>query len=154
MTNMIAVALMYMCICVFISSILQYFPGNKDQNTAVTNKLDVPFVAQYIRLVPRKFINYPSMRWALNGCPPPSKFNIKDMVLTSAIYFYCWTSIYNVDVHGKARSWLYSMLDRQIRVIKAKYTYHFGGWPVYFARSSLSVCWCTERPTIASEVTV
>ncbi|KXJ11901.1 Neuropilin-2 [Exaiptasia diaphana] len=44
------------------------FPGNNDANTIVTNKLEVPIKARFLRLVIKEFHIYPSMRMEIYGC--------------------------------------------------------------------------------------
>lgn len=76
----------------------------------MTNKLEAPFEAQFIRLVPRKFINYPSLRWAVNGCPPPSMFdylkywNLLDAKLL--IFYYLENCMIKLLAVGNYSIWL------------------------------------------------
>lgn len=44
------------------------FPGNKDRNTVVKHYLKHPFRAQYVRLVPRTYHGWVSMRMEWYGC--------------------------------------------------------------------------------------
>ncbi|KXJ24097.1 Lactadherin [Exaiptasia diaphana] len=44
------------------------FPGNTDKNTVVTNKLEIPIKARYIRLIVKGFNGHPTMRMELYGC--------------------------------------------------------------------------------------
>ncbi|KAF6018621.1 EDIL3 [Bugula neritina] len=67
-----------------------YFAGNNDSTTAVTRKIEFPFEAQYVRLRPRKFYGYPSLRWALNGCPPP-KYCEPERLVTGESQLSDWT---------------------------------------------------------------
>jgi hypothetical protein len=45
------------------------FTGNSDQNTVVTNVLDPPITARYIRLLPKTWEGHISLRLELYGCP-------------------------------------------------------------------------------------
>ncbi|XP_031558985.1 hemocytin-like [Actinia tenebrosa] len=46
------------------------FPANTDHNTTVTNDLDPPLTARFIRLYPLTFEVSRSLRWELYGCVP------------------------------------------------------------------------------------
>ncbi|XP_042887736.1 neurexin-4-like, partial [Penaeus japonicus] len=45
------------------------FPGNKDGNTVVTNLLETPIIARYIRIKPSRWRDRISLRMELYGCP-------------------------------------------------------------------------------------
>ncbi|XP_069969361.1 neurexin-4 isoform X3 [Penaeus vannamei] len=45
------------------------FPGNKDGNTVVTNLLETPIIARYIRIKPTRWRDRISLRMELYGCP-------------------------------------------------------------------------------------
>ncbi|XP_031561470.1 EGF-like repeat and discoidin I-like domain-containing protein 3 isoform X3 [Actinia tenebrosa] len=47
------------------------FPGNFDQNTVVANKIEIPIIARYIRVIVLKWQHHPLMRMELYGCTPP-----------------------------------------------------------------------------------
>ncbi|XP_078656162.1 lactadherin-like [Branchiostoma floridae x Branchiostoma belcheri] len=46
----------------------EVFPGNTDRNTPVTNLLDSPINAQYVRFLPQSWQNHMSMRVEVLGC--------------------------------------------------------------------------------------
>ena len=48
--------------------ILQYFTGNRDQNTVVTNSFVPILRCRYIRVHPRKWYKHISMRVEFYGC--------------------------------------------------------------------------------------
>ncbi|KAK3723796.1 hypothetical protein QZH41_019473, partial [Actinostola sp. cb2023] len=47
---------------------VKVFPGNADQQSIVTNKLEVPIKARYIRLIVKGYVNHATMRMELYGC--------------------------------------------------------------------------------------
>ncbi|KAI8490048.1 hypothetical protein Bbelb_321180 [Branchiostoma belcheri] len=49
------------------------FPGNSDKNTPVTNLLDTPVVARYVRFWPRSCVGWRSMRVEILGCSEERK---------------------------------------------------------------------------------
>ena len=49
------------------------FAGNTDHVSIVTNVLPQPVVARFVRLDVVAFSgSYPSLRWAIDGCPLPT----------------------------------------------------------------------------------
>jgi len=44
------------------------FNGNVDNDSVVKNNFEVPFTARYIRILPQKWQNHPSLRWELYVC--------------------------------------------------------------------------------------
>ena len=46
----------------------QIFPGNIDDDSLVTNMLDCPVIARYIRILPQGWINHIAMRFDVLGC--------------------------------------------------------------------------------------
>ncbi|XP_031558583.1 lactadherin-like [Actinia tenebrosa] len=50
---------------------LKKFPGNFDMNTVVTNKIEIPIIARYIRVIVQEWSGNPTMRMELYGCTPP-----------------------------------------------------------------------------------
>ncbi|XP_028416222.1 lactadherin-like [Dendronephthya gigantea] len=47
---------------------VKVFQGNKDQNSIVTHTFKNEIVARYIRVLPKSWKDYPSMRLELYGC--------------------------------------------------------------------------------------
>ncbi|XP_028412152.1 lactadherin-like [Dendronephthya gigantea] len=50
------------------SGTVKVFLGNKDKNSIVTNTFKTGIKARYIRVVPKSWSNYPTMRLELYGC--------------------------------------------------------------------------------------
>ena len=44
------------------------FNGNSDRNSKVVNAISPPFVARYVRILPKGWELWPSLRWELYGC--------------------------------------------------------------------------------------
>ncbi|KAK3736747.1 hypothetical protein QZH41_006495 [Actinostola sp. cb2023] len=50
---------------------VKVFPGNADQQSIVTNKLEVPIKARYIRLIVKGYSGWATIRMELYGCSQP-----------------------------------------------------------------------------------
>lgn len=51
-----------------LMNMLQIFPGNSDRNTKVENSLSEQIQARLVRLHPKEYQNYPTMRWDVMVC--------------------------------------------------------------------------------------
>ncbi|XP_028514739.1 EGF-like repeat and discoidin I-like domain-containing protein 3 [Exaiptasia diaphana] len=52
----------------YLGDCTKVFPGNYDQNTVVTNELEVPIKTRHIRLIVKGFKQHATVRIELYGC--------------------------------------------------------------------------------------
>ncbi|XP_019631178.1 PREDICTED: lactadherin-like [Branchiostoma belcheri] len=68
----------------------EVFPGNTDRSTPVTNLLDSPTDARYVRFLPQSWHGHMSMRVEVLGCSDNGRFVLKvvALALDSLSFFY------------------------------------------------------------------